>query len=101
MLVYPLFIVGSRLHHLNEMSCDAFKFAPCAIPVFRSVAAVHNFMRFGAKNFAALHATAYYTFSVPLETASMMGMVVTLLIRLAAIRWHLKLPTFALDENGR
>ena len=31
-------------------------------------------------------------FSVPLETASMMGMVVTLLIRLAAIRWHLKLP---------
>lgn len=54
MLVYPLFIVGSRLHHLNEMSCDAFKFAPCAIPVFRSVAAVHNFMRFGAKNFAAL-----------------------------------------------
>ena len=26
--------------------------------------------------------TAYYTFSVPLETASMMGMVVTLLIRL-------------------
>ncbi|EFD6033546.1 TRIC cation channel family protein [Escherichia coli] len=48
-----------------------------------------------------VHATAYYTFSVPLETASMMGMVVTLLIRLAAIRWHLKLPTFALDENGR
>ncbi len=36
-----------------------------------------------------------------LDTASMMGMVVTLLIRLAAIRWHLKLPTFALDENGR
>ncbi|MCF2001922.1 hypothetical protein L1K18_25595, partial [Escherichia coli] len=25
----------------------------------------------------------------------------TLLIRLAAIRWHLKLPTFALDDNGR
>ncbi|MDI5535717.1 hypothetical protein MJM28_24790, partial [Salmonella enterica subsp. enterica serovar Montevideo] len=24
-----------------------------------------------------------------------------LFIRLAAIRWHLKLPTFALDENGR
>ncbi|HFK5542892.1 TPA: hypothetical protein ACGZ9M_004590, partial [Salmonella enterica] len=35
------------------------------------------------------------------ESASMMGMVVTLFIRLAAIRWHLKLPTFALDENGR
>ena len=31
----------------------------------------------------------------------MMGMVVPLLIRLAASRWHLKLPTFALDENGR
>ncbi len=29
----------------------------------------------------------------------MMGMVVTLLIRLAAIRWHLKLPTFALDKR--
>ncbi|MDI5454297.1 TonB-dependent receptor, partial [Salmonella enterica subsp. enterica serovar Cerro] len=42
----------------------------------------------------------FYTFSVPLESASMMGMVVTLFIRLAAIRWHLKLPTFALDENG-
>ncbi len=39
-----------------------------------------------------VHATAYYTFSVPLDTASMMGMVVTLLIGLAAIRWHLKLP---------
>ena len=48
-----------------------------------------------------MHATAYYTFQVPLENASMMGMVVTLAIRLAAIRWHLKLPTFALDDNGR
>ncbi|MGS3073944.1 hypothetical protein AB2896_24500, partial [Escherichia coli] len=35
------------------------------------------------------------------ETASIMGMVVTLLIRLATIRWPLKLPTFALYENGR
>ena len=48
-----------------------------------------------------VHATAYYTFQVPLENAAMIGMVVTLVIRLAAIRWHLKLPTFALDENGR
>ena len=32
---------------------------------------------------------------------AMMGMVVTLVIRLAAIRWHLKLPTFALDDNVR
>jgi uncharacterized membrane protein YeiH len=29
----------------------------------------------------------------------MLGMVVTLVIRLAAIRWHLKLPTFALDDR--
>lgn len=48
-----------------------------------------------------VHATAHYTFAMPLEAASMLGMVVTLVIRLAAIRWHLKLPTFALDENGR
>ena len=48
-----------------------------------------------------VHATAYYTFQVPLENAAMIGMVVTLVSRLAAIRWHLKLPTFALDENGR
>ncbi|HBC8831082.1 TPA: hypothetical protein R4X82_003793, partial [Citrobacter freundii] len=48
-----------------------------------------------------VHATAFYTFDVSLENASMMGMIVTLLIRLAAIRWHLKLPTFALDDNGR
>ncbi|HCH41067.1 MAG TPA: hypothetical protein DE191_16665, partial [Enterobacter sp.] len=44
-----------------------------------------------------VHATAWYTFHVPLEQAAMLGMVVTLAIRLAAIRWHLKLPTFALD----
>ena len=36
-------------------SCEAFKFAQCAIAVFRTLAAVHNFMRFGAKKFAALH----------------------------------------------
>ena len=48
-----------------------------------------------------VHATAYYTFALPLENAAMLGMVVTLVIRLAAIRWHLKLPTFALDDNGR
>jgi uncharacterized membrane protein YeiH len=41
------------------------------------------------------------TFHLPLENSAMMGMVVTLVIRLAAIRWHLKLPTFALDDNGR
>ncbi len=31
-------------------------------------------------------------------TASIVGMVTTLLIRLAAIRWHLSLPPFALDR---
>ncbi|EGI25779.1 putative membrane protein [Escherichia coli TA206] len=46
-----------------------------------------------------VHATAYYTFSISSETASMVGMVVTLLIRLAAIRWHLRLPAFAPDDN--
>ncbi|SQA97369.1 Uncharacterised protein [Cedecea neteri] len=29
----------------------------------------------------------------------MIGMVVTLVIRLAAIYWHLKLPTFALTDR--
>ncbi|HBY1470537.1 TPA: hypothetical protein MIQ32_09480, partial [Klebsiella quasipneumoniae] len=48
-----------------------------------------------------VHATAHDTFHLPLENSAMMGMVVTLAIRLAAIRWHLKLPTFALDDNGR
>ena len=48
-----------------------------------------------------VHATAYYTFAIPLENAAMLGMIVTLAIRLAAIRWHLKLPTFALDETSR
>ncbi len=46
-----------------------------------------------------VHATAFYTFKVPLEQASMIGMLVTLTIRLAAIRWHLKLPTFALEDR--
>ncbi|MDP0886162.1 TRIC cation channel family protein, partial [Klebsiella pneumoniae] len=48
-----------------------------------------------------VHATAHDTFHLSLENSAMMGMVVTLVIRLAAIRWHLKLPTFALDDNGR
>ncbi|MCQ4034066.1 hypothetical protein FK513_31565, partial [Klebsiella pneumoniae] len=38
------------------------------------------------------------TFHLPLENSAMMGMVVTLVIRLAAIRWHLKLPTFAFNR---
>ena len=58
-------------------------------------------LRDGLYHRGIVHATAYYTFAVPLENAAMLGMVVTLVIRLAAIRWHLKLPTFALDENSR
>ncbi|HFV9295512.1 TPA: TRIC cation channel family protein [Serratia fonticola] len=46
----------------------------------------------------AVHVTASYTFGMPLQHAMMMGMVVTLCIRLAAIRWHLKLPTFILEQ---
>lgn len=56
---------------------------------------------YGLHYWRIVHATAYYTFAIPLENSAMLGMVVTLAIRLAAIRWHLKLPTFALDENGR
>lgn len=48
-----------------------------------------------------VYVTVYYIFFVLLEIVSMMGMVVTLLIRLAVIRWYFKLSTFALDENGR
>ncbi len=46
-----------------------------------------------------VHVIAFQLFHQPLEKASMIGMAVTLLIRLAAIRWNLKLPAFALDER--
>jgi uncharacterized membrane protein YeiH len=42
------------------------------------------------------HATAFQTFHIDMQHASILGMVITLGIRLAAIRWHLKLPTFEL-----
>ncbi|MGQ7806343.1 TRIC cation channel family protein [Hafnia alvei] len=45
-----------------------------------------------------VHVTAYATFGMDLQNAMMLGMFVTLAIRLAAIRWHLKLPTFTLDS---
>lgn len=45
-----------------------------------------------------VHVTAYATFNMELQNAMMLGMFVTLAIRLAAIRWHLKLPTFTLDS---
>ncbi|WP_114196002.1 TRIC cation channel family protein [Edaphovirga cremea] len=47
-----------------------------------------------------VHTTAFHFFDMPLQQAMMLGMVVTLAIRLAAIRWHLKLPTFILENNG-
>ncbi|HFK7185461.1 TPA: TRIC cation channel family protein [Serratia odorifera] len=45
-----------------------------------------------------IHATAYYSFGMPLQQAMMLGMAITLIIRLAAIRWHLKLPAFILEQ---
>lgn len=44
------------------------------------------------------HALSYYSFHVPMDVAMIIGMTITLVIRLAAIRWHLKLPTFELDN---
>ncbi|XBS70586.1 TRIC cation channel family protein [Acerihabitans sp. KWT182] len=45
-----------------------------------------------------VHTTAFHTFQADAQHASVMGMAVTLVIRLAAIRWHLKLPTFDLEK---
>lgn len=45
-----------------------------------------------------VHVTAYSTFGLPIQQAMMLGMAITLGIRLAAIRWHLKLPTFTLEN---
>lgn len=47
--------IGFRPLHFNHMGCVAFLFALLAISIFRSVATVRRLMRFGAKNFAALH----------------------------------------------
>ncbi|NDL61234.1 hypothetical protein GRH90_00410 [Enterobacteriales bacterium SAP-6] len=43
------------------------------------------------------HTTAFHVFHLSSQHASVLGMVITLGIRLAAIRWHLKLPTFELE----
>ncbi|WP_230492426.1 TRIC cation channel family protein [Martelella alba] len=45
-----------------------------------------------------VHTTAFYVFHADAQHSSLLGMAVTLVIRLAAIRWHLKLPTFELDD---
>ncbi len=41
-----------------------------------------------------VHTLTYSEWHFPLKHAAMLGMATTLLIRLAAIRWHLKLPVF-------
>lgn len=47
-----------------------------------------------------VHAISYYYWSIPLEKAMLLGMAITLTIRLAAIRWNLKLPTFTLNSGN-
>ncbi|AZL85687.1 MULTISPECIES: TRIC cation channel family protein [Aliivibrio] len=42
--------------------------------------------------------TSALEFNVPSSTAMLCGVATTLVIRLAAIRWHLSLPTFALNK---
>ncbi len=43
--------------------------------------------------------TGALTLSVPTNAAMLAGIVTTLSIRLAAIKWHLSLPTFALKQS--
>lgn len=45
-----------------------------------------------------VHTTAFFVFQLEQQQAMMLGMVITLGIRLAAIRWHLRLPTFVLEK---
>ncbi|MDU6411806.1 MAG: TRIC cation channel family protein [Yersiniaceae bacterium] len=44
--------------------------------------------------------TVAYALGMPLSQATLLGMAITLAIRLAAIRWHLKLPTFELENSS-
>lgn len=46
----------------------------------------------------AVHAISHMYFSVPLSIAMLLGIAVTLSIRLTAIKWQLQLPTFALNN---
>ncbi len=43
-----------------------------------------------------VHVVLYHYLGVPLQTAMLIGVIITLGIRLTAIRWHLKLPTFTI-----
>lgn len=42
--------------------------------------------------------TSSLTFNIEGPTSMLLGVATTLIIRLAAIRWHLSLPTFALNK---
>lgn len=46
----------------------------------------------------SVHAATHYFLDWGLEESGMLGMAITLTIRLAAIRWNLKLPTFSLER---
>lgn len=46
----------------------------------------------------AVHALSFLYLGMPQYHAMLLGIAVTLTIRLTAIRWQLQLPTFALDE---
>ncbi|SES63977.1 TRIC cation channel family protein [Thorsellia anophelis] len=48
----------------------------------------------------ATHAVSHVYFDVAQSIAMLLGITVTLLIRLTAIRWKLQLPTFALDNSA-
>lgn len=45
-----------------------------------------------------VHVIAFSYLGMPMQQATLLGMMVTLAIRLAAIRWHLKLPAFILER---
>ncbi|UDG80081.1 TRIC cation channel family protein [Candidatus Steffania adelgidicola] len=47
-----------------------------------------------------VHAVAFSVSHFSLSVAAIMGMVTTLLIRLASIRWHLKLPIFEFTSHN-
>lgn len=48
----------------------------------------------------AVHVTAYLFFNLSLELATLLGIIVTLCIRLLAIYWHLKLPIVEAKKNN-
>lgn len=47
----------------------------------------------------SVHVTSYLYFNVPLDIATLLGIIVTLTIRLSAIYWHLKLPVVVAKKS--